>query len=207
MQSLLATYIPLCEAIARLHTPHVEVVLHDLRRNKIKHIANCFSKRQVGDSSLTDLAEIDRAAAVIGPYLKTNYDGRQLKSISSIIRNARGAPIGVLCINLDVDALSHLVQQLTGIVTVGAAVPREASLFSGDWRERINETVGTFLAEAHATLAGLTKQQLDALVMHLDAAGLFEVRNATPYIADILNVSRATMYNWLKRLRAHTAPT
>jgi D-arginine utilization repressor len=195
------SYVPVCDAIARLHAPHVEVVLHDLKSDTIHYIANCFSKRRAGDSSLSDVADIDYAASVIGPYAKTNWDGRRLRSISSVIRDAGGNPIGLLCINQDVEAVSGLLEQLTDLLGPPVPMAPATALFAGDWRERINEHVGAFLASRNATLAGLSRSDVDDLVAHLDRASLFEIRNAPPYVAEVLGLSRATLYNRLKKVR------
>lgn len=201
----LSAYVPICDAIARLYAPHVEVVLHDLRSDTIHHIANCFSKRRAGDSALNELADIDRADTVIGPYAKTNWDGRRLKSVSTVLRDDVGEPVGLLCINQDVEALAGVIDQLSGLLGDPVPLAPVAALFSGDWRERINEHVGSFLASENATLAGLSSGQLDGLIAHLDRAALFEIRNATPYVADLLGLSRATLYNRLKRIRTKEA--
>ncbi len=200
--SHLNSYIPIANALARLFAPHAEIVLHDLRTDNIHHIAGGFSKRRAGDSSLNDIVDVDLAASIIGPYSKTNWDGRRLKSITAVLRNEAGAPIGLMCINYDVEAFAGLLDQVTHIL--GDAVPMRpaTALFSNDWRERINEHVGAFLAAENATLAGLTSDRMNALIAHLDKAALFEIRNATPYIAEILGLSRATLYNRLRLVRA-----
>lgn len=194
-------HVPICEALARLLAPHAEVVLHDLSTGSIHHVANCFSKRRVGQLSLTDIADIDFNQNVIGPYTKINWDGRRLKSVSAVIRDRDGAPIGLMCINHDVEAFSGVLDQLISLVGTPVPMAPATALFSGDWRERINEHVGAFLTEQNATMAGLDADTVNALIARLDKAGVFEIRNAANYIADVLNVSRATLYNRLKLTR------
>jgi D-arginine utilization repressor len=205
MLHILDAHIPICDALARLFAPHAEVVLHDLSSDTIHHIANCFSKRRAGLSSLTDIADIDFDQDVIGPYTKTNWDGRRLKSVSAVIRNAHGTPIGLMCINHDVESFSGVLDQLIALVGTPVPMAPATALFSSDWRERINEHVGAFLAEHNATLAGLNADDINVLIARLDKAGVFEIRNATNYIADVLSVSRATIYNRLKLVRSATA--
>jgi D-arginine utilization repressor len=155
-----------------------------------------------GQSSLTDVADIDFDQNVIGPYTKTNWDGRRLKSVSAVIRDPDGRPIGLMCINHDIEAFSGVLDQL--LLLVGTPVPMApaTALFSGDWRERINEHIGTFLAEKNATLTGLGTNDVNHLIAWLDKVGIFEIRNATNYLADVLSVSRATIYNRLKLVRS-----
>jgi D-arginine utilization repressor len=201
MKHPLEYHIPVCDALAQLLAPHAEVVLHDLAHNSIHHIANCFSKRRVGDPSLTDIADIDFKASVIGPYAKTNWDGRRLKSVSAVIRDGRGKPIGLLCINHDVEAFAGVLEQLTQLVATPKPMAPVTTLFSSDWREHINVHVGNFLQHRNATLAGLGTDDVNDLIAYLDTHGMFDIRNATHYIADVLSISRATLYNRLKVMR------
>jgi D-arginine utilization repressor len=196
-------YVPICDAFARLLAPHGEVVLHDLSSDTIHHIANCFSKRRAGQSSLTDLADIRFDQDVIGPYTKTNWDGRRLKSVSAVIRDGDGKPVGLMCINHDVEAFSGVLDQLISLVGVPLPMPPAIALFSNDWRERINEHVGAFLAERNATLAGLDSDDVNGLIARLDQAKVFDIRNASSYISEVLSISRATLYNRLKLVRTN----
>ncbi len=201
MTDPLLPYIVITDAIARLFAPHAEVVLHDLASGKIRHIANCFSKRRVGDDSLTDIDGIDLAQSLIGPYGKTNWDGRRLKSMSVVIRTAAGKPIGLLCINHDIETASVMAEHLLGVIAMPLAPSQRTTLFVGDWRESINERVGQFLADRNATLAGLQPDAINDLLAALDAGGVFEIRNAVNYVAEVLSMSRATLYSRLKITR------
>jgi D-arginine utilization repressor len=203
MRNVLDSHIPICDALAKLFAPHAEVVLHNLSSNTIHHFANCFSKRRIDQSSLTDISDVDFAQSVIGPYTKTNWNGRRLKSVSAVIRDISGNPIGLMCINHDVEAFSGVLEQLIELVGKPAPMATVTKLFSSDWRERINEHVATFLVEYNAILAGLGADDVNHLIASLDTAGFFEIRNATNYIAEVLNVSRATLYNRLKRVRSN----
>lgn len=49
-------FIPVAGAIARLFFPYIEVVVNDIRDKTIKHIANPFSGRTLGEPSLLELA-------------------------------------------------------------------------------------------------------------------------------------------------------
>src|SRR5690349_1263722 len=99
----LKNYFPIAEGLATLLHPHAEVVIHDIAKNKIAAISNSFSKRKVGDESLLEEDfKIQDDTRIIGPYPRTNWDGRKLKSLTVILRSPEGEPIGLMCINLDV---------------------------------------------------------------------------------------------------------
>lgn len=82
----------IADAIATLFYPHAEVVLHDLRTQKVDYIANNLSKRVIGDdSSLEDMLSEEISERNIGPYEKLNWDGQKIRSLSSVLRDAGGA--------------------------------------------------------------------------------------------------------------------
>ncbi|CAN7166447.1 PAS domain-containing protein [Pararhizobium sp. LjRoot235] len=202
MSHPLMPYIPVCDAIATLFAPYVEAVLHDLDSGLIFHIANVFSKRRPGDSSLN---EADLASSleddVIGPYGKSNWDGRRLKAITAVLRDAEGRPIGLLCINHDIEAFAGVFDQLRSMVDIAAPMPKTSALMAEDWREAVNSVIGDFLGTRRAALAGLTSADMDDLIGMLDARGVFAIRKAVPYVAAILKLSRATIYNRLGAVR------
>jgi len=198
----LTPFIPVCDAIVRLFSPYVEAVLHDLDTGLIFHLSNSFSKRRPGDSSLNE----DGLAAsleddVIGPYGKSNWDGRKLKAITSVLRDDNGKPIGLLCINHDIHAFSGLFDQLKSMMEFAETTPKTSALMAEDWREAVNAVIGDFLADRRTTLAGLTGADMDGLIGMLDARGVFSIRKAVPYVAEILKLSRATIYNRLSTIR------
>lgn len=198
----LAPYVPICDAIAGLLRPHAEVVLHDLATQNVFYIANSYSKRRAGDSSLTEPEPaFDLSDDVIGPYSKTNWDGRRLKSITAVIRDPEGKPVGLLCINYDIEPFAGALEHLKGLVELPQSSERPSALFSKDWREGVNTIVGEFLAARDVTIAGLDSGDFDDLIAELDRHGVFEIRKVVPYVADLLRLSRATIYNRLGSAR------
>jgi predicted transcriptional regulator YheO len=198
----LTPFIPVCDAIATLFSPHVETVLHDLETGLIFHLSNAFSKRRPGDSSLNEAVLVSSLEDdVIGPYAKSNWDGGRLKAITSVLRDDGGKPIGLLCINHDIQAFAGLFDQLKSMIDVGEPMPKTSALMADDWREAVNSVIGDFLATRRTTLAGLTGSDMDGLIGLLDARGVFAIRKAVPYVAEILKLSRATIYNRLGAIR------
>src|ERR1700677_4483769 len=102
MQKTIKRFLPTAEAIQRLLDPYAEVVIHDIKRNKIAAIFHPFSKRRVGNPSLLTPEEMSGLEDCIGPYEKLNWNGNKLKSISSVIRDETDQIVGLLCINLDI---------------------------------------------------------------------------------------------------------
>ncbi|MEX1828508.1 transcriptional regulator [Luteibacter sp. CQ10] len=206
MADFLAPFLPVADAIAALLKPHAEVVIHDLGDGTIRHIAHRLSRRSPGDDSLTDIDGIETLdRPVIGPYPKTNHDGRSMKSVTAVLRDGRGRAAGLMCINLDVSMFETLQAVSRDFLRFADATPRAAALFREDWREEVNDVVGAFLGERGTSLSAMQVDEREALVRELDARGVFDVRHASGYVARVLGVSRATLYKSLKSVRGERA--
>jgi predicted transcriptional regulator YheO len=196
----LALYFPVAEAVAALLNPHAEVVIHDVASDRIVRIWNAFSKRQPGDASYLGhdpdlLAEAD----LYGPYEKANQDGSRAKSVSANLKSPDGRRLGFLCINLDLSKIDAAVALLSAFGMPASAAPEP--LFRHDWRERINLEIRDFLTTNGTSLQALDRSDRIALLSALDAKGLFETRNAAPFIAQSLGISRASVYGLLSVAR------
>lgn len=196
-----APHRAVADALAALMPGLVEVVLHDLATQRVVHIANNLSQREIGDPSGLDEIGFDPAAQVIGPYEKTNWDGATIRSVSVVLRGAEGQPFGVMCLNLNTGPLAAARGLLDRLMVAGPLIPQPEALFRDDWQERINTFVYSWLAERGQALAQLDRKGKRALIAALHAGGAFEGRHAADYIARVLGLSRATVFNHLRALR------
>ncbi|MBS0604589.1 MAG: PAS domain-containing protein [Verrucomicrobia bacterium] len=192
----LDTYIPIAQSVATLLQPYAEAVIHDLKTGKIHAILNPYSRRKKGDASLLD-KEIQRAELpdYFEPYLKTNWDGKKLKSVTSTLRDAKGKPIGLLCFNLDISKWEEFSRLFEHFVAAPKELPKE--LFLEDWKEKISLYIATKLKTKQLILEHLTRDQKKELIFELHKEGAFEGKNAAAYVGDVLELSRATVYKYL----------
>lgn len=195
-------FAPIAEAVATLLKPHAEVVIHDLRTQTIAYIANNLSRREVGGSSLAELKDIGSLGSdVIGPYRKTNFDGRQLKSITAVLRGKADEPFGLLCINFDIAPIEAARDALNLLAAFQGAGAQPSALFRADWQETVNAAIAVFLGERGLAASALAKEDHAALVEMLEQEGYFSIRNLVPYLARLLGISRATVYKHLREAR------
>lgn len=197
MLKTLKHILPTAEAIQRLLHPHAEVVVHDIKKNKIAAIYHPFSKRRVGDPSLLTQEEITLLNNSVGPYEKINWDGRKLKSVSSILYDEKDRAVGILCINLDISKLEKFNHFIASFINRNQFLPQPEPLFKDDWQEKINQSVHAYLNKHHLTLKLLNRTEKKRLITYLHQIGAFTAKNASLYIAQVLGVSRATIYNYL----------
>lgn len=108
----------------------------------------------------------------------------------------------MLCINLDISAFDQCNELIKAFIECKQLISKPEPLFKDDWQERINNYVHHYLNEHTLTLDTLNINERKALVAHLYTLGAFSGKNSAQYIADILNVSRATIYNYLDCLKS-----
>ena len=194
------SFIPVAEAIAGLLHPHGEVVIHDLKTETIMAIFSSFSKRKTGDESLLEEGhDFDQGPNVLGPYPKINWDGRKLKSITAVLRDEKGRAAGLVCINLDISVFDQFQNLAKAFLNTAELTEQPASLFEDDWREKINTYVDHYLRGKSKTLSGLLNAERKDLVLLLHKEGAFKGKNAAAYVGNILDLSRATVYNYLNK--------
>lgn len=194
---------PTAEAIMRLLYPYAEVVLHDLKTYKIIAIYNCISKREVGEEVLLSPEQLKNIDAFHGPYEKANWNGKPLKCVSSLVFAEDGkTPLGLITINMEVELFEIFASKLMAFIHPETLSEKPEALFDVDWQVRINQYVRQYLLEQHLSIENLNRQQKVELINHLNDIGAFNAKNAAQYIANILGVSRATVYNNLKGAKA-----
>ncbi|MER6734538.1 helix-turn-helix transcriptional regulator [Streptomyces puniciscabiei] len=192
-------------ALGRMFPGLCEVVLHDLRdpEHAIRAIENNLSGRRVGDSAtelgLARIADPDYPS-VIQNYPNQFPDGRPAKSTSIGIRNAAGEYIAALCLNLDVSVLSPVTLALSNLVATDTEHREQPLETLRDRTAReLRQAVEARAAERAATPRSLSREDKKALVRQLQRDGYFDSRDAAQTIADLLGVSRATVYNYAKQ--------
>ena len=192
----------IADAIATLFFPHAEVVLHDLRTQKIDYIANNLSKRQIGDdAALEDMLTGDSSERNIGPYEKLNWDGQKIRSLSSVLHDHKGRRLAVLCINLNISLFETAKAALDLFLSPSKLIAQPDALFRDDWQERINTFLHAWLRERQLSLNLLTRDHKRELVLALHAEGAFKGKSASNYVANVLGMGRATVYKHLKELK------
>jgi len=209
MKNPLSKYKPIADAIAMLLHPYAEVVIHDIVKDLIVHIANPYSKRRVGDSSYLgldgDATDFGLKKNVLGPYEKEGEDGQRIRSITAVLRNDEARPIGILCINLDFSPLETAFESafevLNGLIRPAEIEARPEIIFREEWREQIKLEIRAFRLEKGLTQEPMNANERRELMRRLDQKRLFYARKSVELVAGYLMISRATAYKDLNEIR------
>lgn len=194
----LKSYEIIARAVVRLFAPLVEVVIHDLATKKIVFIAGGLSKRVVGDDSLLGDSPMDWSTVDKDVYPKIGWDGRLIKAISLPLYDGDNI-VALMCINADVSVFESMRQLSAEILERESAQPEV--LFRVDWQERLHVFVHTYLKRHGLALNSLATKEKKKLVRALYDAGVFEEKNAADYVAEVLDMGRATIFNYLREWR------
>lgn len=190
-------------AIGRMFPGLCEVVLHDLRRpdQAIRAIESNLSGRSVGDPATElGLARIEDPdfPGIVQNYANRFPDGRPAKSTSIGIKNGAGTYIAAICLNLDVSLFASVARSLTNLVrTDDQEQPLTETLRARTVTE-LRTVVEEFAAARGHTPRGLGTAAKKELVRSLQTRGFLQVKHSVRVVTELLGVSRATVYNYLR---------
>ena len=190
---ILSDYTQICDALVLLMDPLIEVVIHDIKKNKIIYINGRLSGRKAGGPSLLDQEGLDSIDQIV--YPKINFNGRLVKSISIILQAK-----WLLCINCDVSIFSKL-NELSGTLLQKNMGNQPQSLFVNDWQEKLHVTIHSYLQTHNLFFDHLRHGHKKAILRYLFDLGAFNEKNAADYIAKALSLGRATVFKYLKEWR------
>jgi predicted transcriptional regulator YheO len=205
--------MPLVRGLADMFGSDCEVVLHDLGElpRSIVAIENGHvTGRRVGDVPtdlmLRTLRRAENGQAGPRVYMSSSK-GRALRSLSVTLRDAHGETFGLLGINLDVSGLQQAQRSLAGLTNVPTAeAPAESEeIFASDIREVVAGMIAKALAETGKTVSQMSRDEKMDVVKRLEERGAFLVKRSAEQVAEALDLSRFTIYTYLKEIRRPVA--
>ncbi|PKF51515.1 helix-turn-helix transcriptional regulator [Enterovibrio nigricans] len=203
---ILKSYEAVVDGLAALIGQHCEIVLHsleDLNRSAIKIANGENTGRQVG-SPITDLAlrmlrDIEGSERNFSRAYFTRAKGNTLmKSITVAIRNSDTRIVGLLCININLDA--PFSQVLQAFMPTDEARQAASSVnFASDVDELVDQTVERTIEEINADKSVSNNTKNRQIVMELFDKGIFDIKDAINRVADRLNISKHTVYLYIRQ--------
>lgn len=189
--------------IGRMFPGLCEVVLHDLRdpEHAIRAIESNLSGRSVGDPA-TELG-IARIQDPGFPDIVQNYpnrfpDGRPAKSTSIGIKNSAGEYIAAICLNLDVSLFASVARSLNNLVRTDDQEQPLTETLRARTADELRTVIEEFAAARGHTARSLGSAAKKELVRSLKTRGFLQVKHSVQVVTELLGVSRATVYNYLR---------
>jgi len=201
---ILNEYTVLAKALTFMFAPYCEVVLHDLTHPKhaIIFIGNNLSKRKVGDPTTNigvQRIHNPRFPQVLQNYQSISPDGRMLKCTSIGIKDEFGKTIGALCLNFDVSHFQESQKYMEEFLRIdNTHVPTKEYFFSSSL-EQIEKYIIMYCTKYHVISQSLSTGQKKLLIQEMKRAGLLSLKGAINIVSKKLQISRASIYYYLKR--------
>jgi predicted transcriptional regulator YheO len=196
---------PLVDGLAATFGATCEVVLHDFRKPdaSIVAIAGSVTSRHVGGAmSEIGLGLVSRGEDAEDKlnYVTRTPDGRVVKASTIVLRDTEGSVVGALCVNLDITGLRLAAAALGDLIGETGPAPA-TTVFSDDIAEVIRTVIEQEEARIGRTLHHDSRQGRLEVIKALDGRGVFSLPRAANEVADLLGVSRATVYADLNTTR------
>lgn len=197
--------------------------------NSVVAIDGSLSGRTVGNTAgavfVEKLTEIVDGELVT--FESTLADGRWVRSSTMIIRDIGDTPVAALCINTDVSMwqqIDRVVRSMLGVADGASpdsraapaadAVPdtadvarleappgkRGTGMFTADLDELSQLMIRREIEAAGVPVALMKKAHKVEVVRGLQDRGIFQLKNAVEQVAEELEVTRFTIYNYLKEI-------
>ncbi|MGR3807282.1 Predicted transcriptional regulator YheO, contains PAS and DNA-binding HTH domains [Pasteurella testudinis DSM 23072] len=204
--AILQSYLAVVDGVAALIGNHCEIVLHsleDLQRSAI-YIANGHNTNRKVGSPITDLALSSlhhmQTDNVSKPYFTKSKGNVLMKSVTIAIRNHEKRIIGLLCINMNLDApLSQVVQSF---VPTGTQPELSAAVnFANSVEDLVSQTVEHTIEEINADSNVANNSKNKQIVISLYEKGIFDIKDAIHQVAERLDISRHTVYLYIRQIK------
>lgn len=194
----------LADVLGQTLGKYCEVVVHDLNspENSIIAIANGgLTGRNVGDTLDAlgfQLLKTHPASDLVNYRTKTK-DGKELRSSSIFLRDENGQVFGALCINVDISGLLKAQEWLQDALGTASATVDEH--FERTVEEVLETLIRNAIASTGKDIADLTREEKVRIVAYLEDKGAFLIRYSVERVAELLGMTKYTIYNYLDEIR------
>jgi predicted transcriptional regulator YheO len=196
----------LAKAIHAVVGPTCEVVIHDFRDldHSVVAIEGNLSGRKPG-APLPELNFLNSGAQEmeqdqLNYQIQTGHKAFQSSTVW--IRNREGHPLGALCINMDYSRLQDIRDLLETMLEPLQQEPQIViqNSFATDVQDLIQKATQSILEDHEKNQpAYLSAARKKKIIQALDSGGVFNLRGAVEEICALLQLSRASVYNYRRK--------
>lgn len=207
---ILTSYKSVVEGLGNYLGEGYEIILHsleDLHHSVITIVNGHYSGRKIGapitDFALSMLAKIEQSFDNSDiTYFNKNAKGTILKSSTIPITGENNRIIGLICINFYTDTpLSTLISKFQFSQPESGRSLEHTENFTED----IDELITAALTEAKTTVMRdnsiSTQNKNKEIVLTLYHKGIFNLKDSVIKVADLLNISKNTVYMHLRNYK------
>ncbi|MDG6881491.1 Uncharacterized protein conserved in bacteria [Phocoenobacter uteri] len=202
--AIIESYIPVVDGLAALLGEYCEIVLHSLEtlEHSAIYIANGHNTDRKIGSPITNRAL--QSLHQMGnqqhskPYFTKAKGNVLMKSNTIAIRNSKQRIIGLLCINLNLDVP---VSQFLNSFILPPEEPEVEETFASSVEDLVAQTIEKTVDEISADSGVANNNKNRQIVGSLFEKGIFDIKDAINQVAERLNISRHTVYLYIRQIK------
>ncbi|MGQ1786792.1 MULTISPECIES: helix-turn-helix transcriptional regulator [unclassified Saccharicrinis] len=207
----LRPYVPIANMIGSSFGQNCEVILHDLSipQNSVVYVVNGHvTGREIGEPFDHLLSIVLSSKNFKDDYLSnyetTTEDGRKIKASTAFIRDRKNFVIGALCINYDislVDSIQTFINDFKLAPAITESEPKPNSY------EGVIETTNQLIKRiiGNADIKSLKRKGKISLIQFMEQKGVFLIKGSIDTVAELMNISKVTVYSYLDEVKKEKA--
>ena len=194
----------LSEGLGQTFGKSCEIVVHDLGspESSIVGIVNGgLTGRKVGDTLDAlgfQLLKTPPASDLLNYRTKTK-EGKELRSSSIFLRDENDEIFGAMCINLDISCLLKAQEWLQEALGAGSTMIDESFEHTVD--EVLEKMIQNAIGSIGKSTSDLTREDKVTIVAYLETRGAFLIRYSVEHVAELLGMTKYTIYNYLDEIK------
>jgi len=205
-RNILKSYYPIADMIYLTMGSKCEVVIHDLQdvTSSLIYIRGTVTGREIGAPTtevlLKELRRYGNSIKDINGGMTQTSDGRLLRTSTSFIRDYEGTVIGFIGINFDVTAfqsMKQLINEFSIVSNVEQSEETTVESYAKNVEEVLWKMIDNTFEEMNVSKENMIKEDKVKFVRILDDKGIFLIKGSVDRIANMLKVSKQTVYNYL----------
>lgn len=205
--SILKRYEPIADMIHATFGSNCEVVIHDLSnvQSSLVYIQGNVTGRELGAPTteviLKQLRQHGNEVKDKLGFTTRTTDGKMVKTSISFIRNDEGEVIGYLGINFDITSFSMLnqvIKEFTAVFDTEENGNHLDESYAKNIDEVFHHLISSVTLEIGVPIPEMSRNERIRFVQKLEERGAFLIQGSGDRIANVLGVSKQTIYNYLE---------
>ncbi|MFW2366590.1 MAG: helix-turn-helix transcriptional regulator [Desulforhopalus sp.] len=198
----------LADAIVALFGKNCEACVHDLSslQHSLIYIRGNVTHRKAGapatDLLVKMLKQNSNTPESLYNYKTTAADGRSLKSTTTFINDSAGKPFAAFCINFDTTDFYNASQTLMPFLNLqGNNSQPDIETFAHSIGETVEAMFTHGVEEVGKHPTTMNVEEKTQLISYLEDNGTFQLKGSVDQVAQMMGVTKFTVYNYLKKIR------
>ncbi|WP_153731675.1 helix-turn-helix transcriptional regulator [Sporosarcina obsidiansis] len=199
-------YIRMADAIYAVFNVNCEIVIHDITKveTSLIYLKGDVTGRTVGAPTteviLRELKKKPEDIKDLNGIITNTARGKVIKTSIVFIRNDKGEVLGFLGINLDITDMNRLHQMLEEMIHPESSLndQQHDESYATHIDEVFDQITKSTIVELGIDIENLKREDRLKFVRKLDEKGMFLIQGSIDRIAELIGVSKQTIYNSLE---------